>query len=138
MKKIRIKRTDQSDLVFTGEKIATVNDLRNAGDTVIGLQLTLYQASVKAYILAITLQDKRNSRPNVLHGAVSFVSIEDVQEFLLSKEGRGIADLLLLLFKQVAETRFPLPKTGNFPEFRSHSEYRDRQFNSHLQFNSYL
>lgn len=107
MRKIRIKRTNQSDLVFTGEQIATVNDQKKAVDTVIGLQLTLYQTTVKAYILAITLQDNRNAGPKVLHGAVSFVTIDDVHDFLFSEEGRGIADLLMLLLEQAARTRFP-------------------------------
>ncbi len=105
MRKIRIKRTNQKDLVFTGEQIATVNDQKKAEDTVVGLQLTLYQTTVNAYILAITLQDNRKAEPKVLHGAVSFVRIEDVRDFLLSEEGRGIADLLMLLLEQAAKTR---------------------------------
>lgn len=109
MEKIRIKRTNQSDLVFTGTQIATVNDQKKAEDTLVGLQLTLYQTTVNAYILAITLEDNREAGPKVLHGAVSFVTIEDVRDFLLSEEGQGIADLLLLLLEQAAETRFYVP-----------------------------
>lgn len=106
MEKIRVKRTNQDDLVFTGKQIATVNDQKKAENTVVGLQLTLYQTTVHAYVLAITLQDNREDRPKVLHGAVSFVTIEDVRDFLVSEEGRGIADLLMLLLEQAAETRF--------------------------------
>ncbi len=125
MRKIIIKRTDQSDLVFTGEKIATVNDQRNAGDTIIGLRLTLYHTSIETYILGITLQDSREFKPNVLYGAVSFVTIDDVREFLLSKEGRGIADLLLLLLRKALKTSFPPEETDrNYPEFLSGREYR--------------
>ncbi len=105
MQKIRIKRTNQSDLVFIGEQIATVNDQKKTEDTVVGLQLTLYQTTVNAYILAITLEDNRKAGPKVLHGAVSFVTIDDVHDFLLSEEGRGIADLLLLLLEQAAKTQ---------------------------------
>ncbi|MFP4108167.1 MAG: hypothetical protein ACLFTF_06610 [Desulfonatronovibrio sp.] len=106
MERIRIKRTNQKDLVFTGKQIATVNDQKKTEDTVVGLQLTLYQSTVNAYILAITLEDNRQTESKVLHGAVSFVTIDDVRDFLLSEEGQGIADLLLLLLEQAAKTRF--------------------------------
>ncbi len=106
MEKIRVKRTSQKDLVFTGKQIATVNDQKKTEDTVVGLQLTLYQTTIRSFILAITLEDNRQNGPKVLHGAVSFVTIEDVKDFLLSEEGQGIADLLLLLLEQAAETEF--------------------------------
>ncbi len=105
MQKIRIKRTNQSDLVFTGEQIATVKGQKKAKDTVVDLHLTLYQTKVNAYILAIILQDNRKDGPKVLHGAVSFVSFEDLRAFLFSEEGRGISDLLMLLLERAANTQ---------------------------------
>lgn len=108
MRKIIIKRTNQDDLVFTGEPIASVKGQKKAEDRVIQLQLTLYQTRIKAYVLGITLHDSRVLGSEPLRGAVSFITIDDIHDFLLSEEGRGIADLVLLLLEQVVEARlFP-------------------------------
>ncbi len=104
MQEFRIKRTNQEDLIFTGELLASVDDHGRAGDSVVGLQLSLYHTRLKVYILAITVHDYRSSRPKILYGAVSFPTIENIHDFLLSKEGRGISDLVHLLLEKVAET----------------------------------
>jgi len=104
MQQYRIKRTNLDDLVFTGELLASVDDLGRTGDSVVGLQLVLYHTRVGVYVLAITVHDYRSSRPKILHGAVSFPNLEDIHIFLQSREGRGIADLVLLLLEEVART----------------------------------
>jgi hypothetical protein len=107
MRKIRIKRTSQDDLVFTGKLLASVNDHRRVQDSLFGLQIALYQTRVKAYILTITVRDYRPSKPETLYGAVSFTNIKAIHDFLLSKEGRGISDQVLLLLEQIARTDKP-------------------------------
>ena len=113
MRKMRIKRTNQDDLVFTGKLLASVNDQRRVKDSLFGLQVALYQTRVKVYILTITVHDFRPSRPKTLYGAVSFAKMEYIHGFLLSKEGRGISDLVLLLLEQIARTDKPAEK-GEF------------------------
>lgn len=105
MQKITIKRTGKDDLVFMGEQVATVNDQKDHEGSMINLQLSLYRAALGVYVLSITLADNSASKSSILHGAVSFTDIEDINDFLLSEEGRGIADLLLLLLEQASETR---------------------------------
>ena len=107
MRKIRIKRTSQDDLVFSGELLAWVNDQRRVQDNLFGLQVALYQTRVKAYILTITVHDYRPSKPETLYGAVSFARMKDIHDFLQSKEGRGISDLVLLLLEQIARNDNP-------------------------------
>ena len=107
MRKMRIKRTNQDDLVFTGKLLASVNDQRRVQNSFFGLQVALYQTSVKAHILTITVHDYRPSRPETLYGAVSFAKMKDIHDFLQSKEGRGISDLVLLLLEQIARTDKP-------------------------------
>ncbi|MFW5730812.1 MAG: hypothetical protein ACOCV7_04110 [Desulfonatronovibrionaceae bacterium] len=105
MQTIRLKRTGKHELVFTGEQIATVNDQKDYQGSTVNLQLTLYRASLGVYILSITLEKNFNSSQSILHGAVSFADIKDINDFLLSEEGRGIAELLLLLLEQASELR---------------------------------
>jgi len=104
MQQYRIKRTNQDDLIFTGEMLASVDDLGSTGDSVVGLQLALYHTSVGVYVLAITVHDYRSSRPRILHGAVSFPNLGDIHIFMQSREGRGIADLVLILLEEIAKT----------------------------------
>lgn len=104
MRKVTIKRTNQDDLVFTGELLASVNDQRRVQDSLFGLQLALYQTRVNAYILSITVHVYRSSKPETFYGAVSFARMEDIHDFLVSREGLGISDLVLLLLEQISRT----------------------------------
>ncbi len=101
MRSVRIKRTNKDDLVFTGELLAMVDDQKYVRDRAVGLELSLYQTAVGKFILAITIHDYQPAKPESLCGAVSFSSIKDIFDFCQSREGRGIADLVLLLLEQV-------------------------------------
>lgn len=101
MRKIRIRRTNQSDLVFTGFLLAMVDDQKYVRDRAVGLELSLYQTAVGKFILAITIHDYQPAKPESLYGAVSFSSMKDICDFRQSREGRGIADLVLLLLEQL-------------------------------------
>ncbi len=105
MQSFRIKRTRHEDLVFTGKLLASVDEKNRAEHSLVRLQLDLYQTIVKAYILSIILNDYRSSNVKTLYGAISFAKIEDIHDFILTREGRGISDLVHMLLEQITKTQ---------------------------------
>lgn len=107
MQEIRLKRTKHEDLVFTGELLAEVIDLDPDGFRTVGLKLALYQTRVGAHILAVTVHDYRTSGSKIFYCALSFSSVKGIYDFVISREGLGLADSVLLLLDQAAKTAKP-------------------------------
>ncbi len=93
------------DLVFTGVLLASVDDQNRTQNSSTRLQLALYQTLSEAYILAITLHHNHEGAADgkTFNGAITFASLDDIHLFLMSEEGRAIADLVMILLDQVVQ-----------------------------------
>ncbi|GAB6058091.1 hypothetical protein [Desulfonatronum parangueonense] len=103
MQEYRIKRMNLEDLVFHGVLLASVDDENRTVNCSTRMQLALYRSAADAYILGIILRHSGDLEEKVFNGAITFASIEDIHLFLLSDEGRSIADLVYLLLAQLIE-----------------------------------
>jgi len=121
MQKIRLKRTNHEDLVFTGKLLSSVDDQDRNASNFSWLKITLYQTSTSAYILGITLHRYNSAGLNNFSSAVAFDSIQDLRGFAKHKKCRNISDLLDILLKQATKTN-NLLKSDAFPAVRARSD----------------
>ncbi len=126
MQKIRLKRSDRDDLVFTGTLLASVDDQYRNESNFSWLKLSLYQTSSKAYILGVTLHRYSSTGLKNLCSAVAFTSIEDIRDFLCRDECRDISELLDILLKQATKTKKALKK-ATFPVLKQRVEHREKR-----------
>ncbi|SDB52006.1 hypothetical protein SAMN05660653_02587 [Desulfonatronum thiosulfatophilum] len=124
MQEYRIKRMNLDDLVFTGVMLASVDDENRTVNSSTRLQLALYHTVAGAYILGIILSHNGISEEKVFNGAITFASLEDIHLFLLSEEGRSIADLVYLLLAQLIE---PEEEVAEARKVKHHIPFRERE-----------
>jgi hypothetical protein len=118
MQNIRLKRTGQDDLVFTGVLLASVDDQGRSETSFSWLKLSLYQTSTRAYILGVALHRYSSSGYKNMRSSVAFASIDDIRDFLCNEECQEISELIEILLRQAIKTKKALEK-GNYPNIQS-------------------
>lgn len=123
MQKIRLKRMNHPDLVFSGDLVASVDDQRKLANIPTRLQLALYKTAVGRFILSVVLHHYPSSEPKIFHGALAFDSFADIRDFLASEDGRGLSETAGELIKQASQgRRFDSRKNSLIYQWSGHVE----------------